>query len=52
MKADIETYGLFTFEDFEGLIPEEAYAAFNGKYLKERVNEMILKVVASFQDGS
>lgn len=32
--ADIETYGLFTLEDFGGMITEEAFYAFNGAYLK------------------
>ena len=31
---DIETYGLFTYEDFEDIIPEEIYYVFNGTYLK------------------
>ena len=31
---DIETYGLFTYEDFGGMIPEIAFEAFNGAYLK------------------
>lgn len=42
MEADIETYGLFTFEDFEGLIPEEAFAAFNGQYLKVAIGKALL----------
>lgn len=32
--ADIETYGLFTLEDFGGMITEDAFYAFNGAYLK------------------
>ena len=34
MQKDIETYGLFTLEDFGGMIPEIAFEAFNGDYLK------------------
>ncbi len=34
MQKDIETYGLFTLEDFGGLVPEIAFEAFNGNYLK------------------
>jgi len=42
MEADIETYGLFTFEDFEGLIPETAFVAFNGQYLKVAIGKGLL----------
>lgn len=42
MEADIETYGLFIFEDFDGLIPEEAFAAFNGQYLKVAIGKGLL----------
>ena len=35
MQADIEKYGLFTYEDFEDLIPYEIYEyAFPAKYYK------------------
>ena len=34
MQKDIETYGLFTLEDFGGMISEAAFEAFNGAYLK------------------
>ncbi len=34
MAADIDNYGLFTLDDFGGMIPEIAYEAFNGNYLK------------------
>ena len=34
MVQDIEKYGLYTYEDFAGIIPVEAYAAFNGDWLK------------------
>ncbi len=33
MQCDIETYGLLTVEDFGGMITEEMFEAFNGKYL-------------------
>ena len=39
MAADIETYGLFTYEDFEGIIPEGAYYAFNGSWLKVAIGK-------------
>ena len=36
MQADIEQYGLFTYEEFAELLPvsEEVFEAFNGQYLK------------------
>lgn len=34
MQKDIETYGLFSYEDFGTMISEVAFEAFNGKYLK------------------
>ena len=39
---DIEKYGLYTFEDFAGMIPEEAYYAFNGAYLKVAIGKGLL----------
>ena len=39
MQADIEKYGLFTYEDFEGIIPESAYYAFNGAWLKVAIGK-------------
>ncbi len=42
MQKDIETYGLFTFEDFNGLIPEIAFEAFNGDYLKVAIGKGLL----------
>lgn len=42
MEADIAEYGLFTYEDFEGLISEEVFEAFNGKYLKVAIGKGIL----------
>ena len=32
--ADIAAYGLFTLADFDGMITEDAFEAFNGAYLK------------------
>lgn len=34
MNADIEKYGLFTYEDFAEYIPEEAFELYNVQYLK------------------
>ncbi|MCR5151334.1 MAG: SipW-dependent-type signal peptide-containing protein [Clostridiales bacterium] len=45
-KADIEKYGLFTLSDYNGLIPEEAFEAFNGADLKVAIGKGIL----SFSD--
>ena len=42
MAADIETYGLFTYEDFAGMIPEEAFYAFNGAWLKVAMGKGML----------
>lgn len=42
MQKDIETYGLFTYEDFDGLIPEIAFEAFNGAYLKVAIGKGLL----------
>ena len=42
MAADIEKYGLFTCEDFGGLISEEVFEAFNGKYLKVAIGKGML----------
>ena len=39
---DIETYGLYTYEDFADLIPEEAFYAFNGAYLKVAIAKGLL----------
>ena len=39
---DIETYGLFTLEDFNGLISEEAFYAFNGAHLKVAIGKGLL----------
>ena len=34
VQRDIETYGLYTYADFEGLISEEAFELYNAQYLK------------------
>ena len=39
VQLDIETYGLYTYEDFEGLISEEAFELYNAKYLKIAVGK-------------
>lgn len=41
-QEDIETYGLFTIEDFGGMIPMEAFEAFNGKDLKVAMGKGLL----------
>ncbi len=42
MQKDIENYGLFTIEDFGGMIPEIAFEAFNGDYLKVAIGKGLL----------
>ncbi len=42
MQEDIDTYGLFTYADFEEYIPEEIYEVFNGKYLKIAIAKGLL----------
>ena len=42
MAADIEKYGLFTYEDFEELIPEVIYEAFNCKYFKVAIGKGLI----------
>ena len=39
MMEDIATYGLYTYEDFEGLVPEEAFEMYNAAYLKIAVGK-------------
>lgn len=41
MNQDIATYGLFTYEEFNALIPvsEEIFNAFNGQYLKVAIGK-------------
>ncbi len=42
MAEDIEAYGLFTYSDFEDLISETAYYAFNGDILKVAIGKGML----------
>lgn len=39
MIKDIEEYGLYTYEDFEGLIDEKAFELYNAAYLKVAVGK-------------
>ena len=39
VAEDIETYGLYTYADFEGLIEEEAFELYNAAYLKIAVGK-------------
>ena len=39
VQKDIETYGLYTYADFDGLIEEEAFELYNAKYLKIAVGK-------------
>jgi len=39
VQEDIATYGLYTYEDFEGLITEEAFELYNAQYLKIAVGK-------------
>ena len=39
MQADIEKYGLFTYEDFEEFLPYEFYLAFPASYLKVSIGK-------------
>jgi len=43
MQADIEEYGLFTYEEFSALLPvsEEVFEAFGGKYLKVAIGKKL-----------
>jgi len=41
-SKDIETYGLYTYDDFDEIIPEIAYEAFNGAYLKVAIGKGML----------
>lgn len=44
MAADIEQYGLFTYEEFNSLVPvpEEIFNAVNGKYLKVAIGKGLI----------
>lgn len=39
MQADIETYGLYTYEDFKDLVSEEVFNAFPFKYFKVAIEK-------------
>ena len=39
MQFDVETYGLYTYADFENLISEEAFELYNAQYLKIAVGK-------------
>jgi len=39
LAADLETYGVYTYEDFADYIPSELFDAFNGPYLKISVEK-------------
>ena len=58
MKQDIETYGLYTYEDFKDYVTEYEFNALNMKYLKVSVGkgylteeEIILAVQIYFSKG-
>jgi hypothetical protein len=42
MQADIEKYGLFTYEDFEEFLPYEFYQAFPAAYLKVSIGKGLM----------
>ena len=54
MQADIETYGLYTYEEFADLVTYEQFMAFNGPYLKVLVGrgvvtlETIMELIATY----
>lgn len=54
MQADIEKYGLYTYEDFAEYVTYEQFIAFNGPYLKVLVGrgvltfEEILELIATY----
>lgn len=54
MQADIEKYGLYTYEDFAEYVTYEQFVAFNGAYLKVAVGkglitwEEILELIRAF----
>ena len=56
MAQDIETYGLFTYEDFAAYAPEEAFEMFNAKYFKVSIGkgyvtmEEIIAMIETFFD--
>ena len=57
MQADIEKYGLYTYEEFAEYVTYEQFIAFNGPYLKVLVGrgvltfDGILSLIAEFVSG-
>ena len=58
MKADIEKYGLYTYEDFKDYVSEEVFNAFPFKYFKVSVGkgeftfEKILWLIGFYNDST
>ncbi len=46
MEQDIETFGLYTYQEFNELIsiPEEVFNAFNGKYMKIAIGKGLITI--------
>ena len=44
MKTDIETYGLFTYDDFRDIVPENIFNSFNGAWLKVAVGKGLVTI--------
>lgn len=46
MEFDIDTYGLFTYDEFLELVPvsEEIFNAFNGQYLKVSIGKGLITI--------
>ena len=42
MAEDIETYGLYTYEDFAPYVPEEVYEIFQASYFKVAVGKGLI----------
>ncbi len=42
LQKDIETYGLFTYEDFEDIIPEDVFEMCGGAYLKIAIGKGLI----------
>ena len=54
MLKDIETYGLYTYEEWSHLVTEEQFALFNGQYIKVAVEkgyyteEFIIEIIKKY----
>ena len=54
MQADIEMYGLFSYEDFADEVPYEIFEAMNGQYLKVSMakglmtEEILYRLIATY----